>query len=139
MNIKLTNIHWTPKLHKNFTKARSIITGCKCSVKPLSKAVTGALKLIYNQIENYNFITQYYAVSKTCWLVQNNETVIDTISKRNSRNNTILFQHLISLLCIQIFHGRDKQFIRIFGYGAYWANNRQKHRLSFNKKNQIIF
>ena len=46
INKKPPNIYWTPKLHKNSTKAKFITFPTKCSVKPLSKAVTAALKLI---------------------------------------------------------------------------------------------
>ena len=46
INKKPPNIYWTPKLHKNSTKAKFITSPTKCSVKPLSKAVTAALKLI---------------------------------------------------------------------------------------------
>ena len=55
--MKLTKIYGIPKLHKNSIKGRFIFAATKCSVKPLSKAATGALTLIYNQIENYNFKT----------------------------------------------------------------------------------
>ena len=58
-NHRLPNIYWTPKLHKNPSKARFIIAAPKCSVKPLSKAVTAALKLMYKQVENYNYKSHY--------------------------------------------------------------------------------
>ena len=74
MNIKLTKIYWISKLHKISIKARLIIAAPQFSVKPLSKAVAGALKLIYNQIENCNFKTQYYCGVKTYWSVQNSQT-----------------------------------------------------------------
>ena len=74
MNIKLTKIYWIPKLDNISIKAILIIAAPQFSVKPLSKAVAGALKVIYNQIENYNFKTQYYCGGKTCWPVQNIQT-----------------------------------------------------------------
>ena len=40
-NKKVPNTYWTPKLHKNLTKAKFIIAPPKCSVKPLLKAVRG--------------------------------------------------------------------------------------------------
>ena len=69
INKRLPNIYWTLKGHINPTKARFIIAVPKCSVKTLSIAVTAALKLIYKQIENYNFKTQYYSGVKTFWPV----------------------------------------------------------------------
>ena len=47
INKKIPNIYWTRKLHKNLTKARFIIAAPNSSVKPLLKAVSVALKLIY--------------------------------------------------------------------------------------------
>ena len=39
INNKLRNIYWTPKLHKNSTKARFIIAALKCSVKSFSNVI----------------------------------------------------------------------------------------------------
>ena len=52
LNKIIPSIYLTPKLQENLTKARCIIATIECSVKPLSKAVMAALKLIYMQIEN---------------------------------------------------------------------------------------
>lgn len=52
---KTTNIYWTPKLHKHPSKDRFITAALQCSVKPLSKAVTSELELMYKQIETHNF------------------------------------------------------------------------------------
>ena len=53
-NKKLPNIYWTPKLHKHSSTARFIIAAPQRSVKPLSKAVTLVLKLMYKQMETYS-------------------------------------------------------------------------------------
>lgn len=53
INKKLLTLYWIPKLNQNPTKARIIITAPKCLVKPMWKAVTAALKLMFNQIEHY--------------------------------------------------------------------------------------
>ena len=42
-------------MHQNLTKAKFIIAAPQCSVKPLLKAVTVALKLIYNHNKHSNF------------------------------------------------------------------------------------
>ena len=73
-------------MHRISTKARFIIPAPKCSMKLLSKAVTGALKLIYKQIENYNFKIQYYSNVTTLWPVESNQSAIEAIIKLNSRN-----------------------------------------------------
>ena len=81
----LPNIYWTLKLCKNPTKAEFKIATSKCSGKPLSKVVAAALKLIYKEIEHYNFKTRYYSVMKTFCSVQKNQAAISIINKINSR------------------------------------------------------
>ena len=103
INKKLLNIYQTPKLNKNATKAKFIIVAPKCSVKPLSNAVTAALKIMFNQIKHDNFRSQYSPGGRTFWPVQNNETVIDAINKINSINKA-QFLHLVFLFYIQTFH-----------------------------------
>ena len=51
---KLSNNNLATELHKNPTKARFINAVPQCSVKPLSKAVTSILKLMYKQIKPNN-------------------------------------------------------------------------------------
>ena len=76
-------------MQKNPTEAKFIISAPKWLVKPLSKAVTAALKSIYIQVKNYNFKVRYYLGVKTFWPVQRNESAIDTINKLKSRNVAI--------------------------------------------------
>ena len=83
----LPHIYWLPKLHKNPVKFRFIIAAPNCSVKPLSKAITKIFKLFYKQIETYNDKSLHYSSIKTFWVIQNNENVIKSIEKLNSRNS----------------------------------------------------
>ena len=80
---KKTRNFLTSTTHLNFIniplKPSFIIAAPQRAVKPLHKAVTTALKLMYKQIETYN--------SKSP--VQNNQPVIDTISKRNFKNKAL--------------------------------------------------
>lgn len=45
-------------------------------MKPFSKSVTSVLKLMYNPKETYHSKSHWV---KLIWIVQNNQTVIDTI------------------------------------------------------------
>ena len=74
-----------PKLHKNPTKFRFIIAAPKCSVKPLSKAVTSVFRLFYNQIENYNMKCCFYSSVKTFWVIENNHDVLNSLNKINRK------------------------------------------------------
>ena len=49
-NKKIPNIYCNPKLYKHPSKGRFIIVAPQCSVKPLSKAITSVLKLMYKQL-----------------------------------------------------------------------------------------
>lgn len=55
INRNLLNIYWTLRLHKNPTKSRFSMTPSKFPMKPLPNFATAASKLIYRQMENYNF------------------------------------------------------------------------------------
>ena len=58
-------------MHKIPAKARFEFSALMCSVNPLSKALASPLKLTYNQIENYNFKTEYYFAAKIFWTAEN--------------------------------------------------------------------
>ena len=55
------------------------------TVKTLSKAVTSVFRLFYNQIRNYNMKCCFYNSVKTFWVVDNNQDVLDSLSKLNKR------------------------------------------------------
>ena len=106
----LPNIYWTLKLCKNptkaecknTTKAEFKIATSKCSGKPLSKVVAAALKLIYKEIEHYNFKTQYYSVMKTFCSVQKNQAAISIIIKNKINSRYIVIS--IFLLYFSTVH-----------------------------------
>ena len=43
-------MYWTPKMHYTPSRARFIVSSAKCSTKPISRLVSNAFKLIFNQI-----------------------------------------------------------------------------------------
>ena len=137
INKKLLNIYWTTKLHKNLTKTRFIIATPNCSVRAPQEAAVAALKLIYDQIKHYNFIIEYYSDVKIFWPVQNNQTVINTISKSNSSYKAVsvstfdfcalyanIPHHKLKSVMGELINfylnGRDKELIEITMYGAIW-------------------
>ena len=70
-NKRLPHIYWNPKLRKSPSKARFIIAAPQFSVNLVSIAVTLVLKLMYKQIESYNFEIYYVSGFKSFWKVQN--------------------------------------------------------------------
>ena len=150
-NHVLPHIYWLPKLHKNPIKFRFIIAAPKCSVKPLSKAVTKILKLFHQQIEEYNKKCCYFSSVKSFWVIQNNEEVIKSIKKINKRKNArtiskfdfstlytkIPHEKLLSVMNELIefcFQGGTRQQLSICSSGARWVSNCKKTGLLFDRK-----
>ena len=52
-NKPLQSIYCIPKLHENPTKVRFIIAAPTCSLRKLSKYVTCASKLVFNNVNSY--------------------------------------------------------------------------------------
>ena len=146
----LPHIYWLPKLHKNPVKFRFIIAAPNCSVKPLSKAITKIFKLFYKQIETYNDKSLHYSSIKTFWVIQNNENVIKSIEKLNSRNSAksiktydfstlytkIPHQKLLDVLSELVdfcFQGGTHEQISVSNSGASWDSKKMKAILKFDR------
>ena len=149
-NKKLPHMYWLPKLHKIPSKSRFIVAATNCSVKPLSKAVTAALKLLYKQIESYHQKSFYFSGVKSFWPIQDNSSVIKNINKLNTRNRaksitTFDFSTLYTSIphdklknalreVINFgFKGGDKFYIGINKYGAKWVNDKSSCPVTFDK------
>ena len=147
----LPHIYWLPKMHKNPCKFRFIIAAPKCSIKPLNKVMTAILKLLFNQIEKYNQKSCFYSGVKSFWVVQNNEAILNKVSKLNKTRRAkcistfdfstlytnIPHNKLINVLNQLIdfcFKGWENKFIAITKFGARWVTDQSKYNLVFNKK-----
>ena len=78
--------YWLPKMHKAPVGSRFIIASKSCSMKPLSKKVTTACKLIFNTIQSYHKKSKFYSGLNTFWIIQNNNAVLQTVKNLNKRN-----------------------------------------------------
>ena len=151
VNECLPQIYWLPKMHKNPAKFRFIIAAPKCAIKPLSKSITAIFKLFYSQIETYNKKSHFYSGIKTFWVVQNNEPVINSIHRLNSRKKgrcmstfdfstlytKIPHHKLITVLNELVdfcFQGGTKKKIAVTKFGAKWVSKNSKCELTFDKK-----
>ena len=76
-------------MHKNPIKARFIVASPRCSIKPLSQAITSAFRLFYKQIEAYNHKSRFFTGVNSFWVVQSNKPVFTAINKLNKRNKAI--------------------------------------------------
>ena len=137
-------------MHKNPIKFRFIIAAPNCSVKPLSQAVTNIFKLFYRQIETYNAKSQFYSSVKTFWVIQNNENVIKSLNKLNTRNNAnsistfdfstlytkIPHKKLLDVLYHLVdfcFEGGTHELISVSNVRARWVSKSSKAGLTFNR------
>ena len=108
-----------------------------CSVKPLTKTVTAALKLTYKQMEHYHLKTKCYSGV---------ETFIDAINRINWRNKASSVSMFdFCTLDINIPHYRLKsaigeltQFVMFSSLESlqmvlFWPNDQQDYNLSVNE------
>ena len=86
-NLRLPNMYWMPKMHKNPIKSRFIITSTKSSIKPLARTITSVFRLFFRQIQTYNKCRFFTGVN-TSWVVQNNKRVIDAMNGLNKRKES---------------------------------------------------
>ena len=82
-------IYWLPKMHKIPSGARFKIAGKRSINKQLSKHVTSALKLCYNQIDAYHTQKNYFSETNTFWVIQKISLPLECINKINKRKNAI--------------------------------------------------
>ena len=78
-------MYWTPKMHYTPSRARFIVSSAKCSTKPISKVVSNAFKLIYNQIENFHKKSKFYKNYNKFWPINNSKPLIEKLEVINTR------------------------------------------------------
>ena len=144
-------MHWLPKKYKIPSKARFIVAVPQCSIKPLSKHITSALKMFYHEIEHYNKKATFSSGVNTFWCIQNNRPVKEAIFKINTRNNTksittfdfstlytkIPHDKLIFVLNNLIdfcFKGGQSKFIALTNCGAKWLEDVKDYPIWFDVK-----
>ena len=102
-------IYWLPKMHKIPSGTRFIIAGNKC-IKQLSKHVTSAFKLCYNQRDAYHKKTYYInAGVKTFWVIRTSSLpleCINKINKKKKKNAKEISTFNFSILYTKILHDR---------------------------------
>ena len=131
----LPNMDWLPKMHKTPIKARFIVAAPKCSVKPLSKAITKIFKMFLNKIEAYNEKSRFFSGVNTFWVVQSNKQVTKSLRQLNKYGKArsistfdfstlytnIPHDKLLEVLNSIIdfcFQGTDKKLINVTTWGA---------------------
>ena len=72
----LPSMYWIPKMHKS-------------PVGPLLKDATSILKLFQKQIQAYHDNERIWKGVSNFWVIQNNQPVIDCISKINAKKKVV--------------------------------------------------
>lgn len=90
---QLSHMHWLTKLHQTLSEDEFIVAVAYFSVKPLSKAVTSALKMVHKQIEAYH-AKPLFSGAKTVWPVQNNVAALTEIDKPNNTKRALSVSYL---------------------------------------------
>ena len=154
-NISLENqclpkMYWIPKMHKTPSKSRFIVAAPKCSIKPLSKAITSVFKLFYKQIEAYNKKSRFFTGVNTFWVVQSNKQITDVIKNLNKKSfaksiNTFDFSTLytkiphdklksvLNSIVDFCFKGGVHEFIVVNEYEARWSKYHVGFDMFFDK------
>ena len=156
-NLDISNVsnnlpfmYWVPKFHKVPTKFRFIVSSRNCPVKPLSKAITKCLKLVFNQNVKYcNAIRKFTGINRM-WVTENFIETAKDIEKVNDKQNaksieTYDFSSLYTTLdlnnlkenltwCIEkAFNGLKQKYIAIYKTGANWVNKPRENTLAWEK------
>ena len=78
-------MYWTPKMHYTPSRARFIVSSAKCSTKPISRLVSNAFKLIFNQIQNFHASSKFYKNYNRFWVINNSKPLIERLDVINTR------------------------------------------------------
>ena len=151
---KLPFMYWIPKFHKTPTKFRFIVASFCCTSKPLSAALTIALKEVQRMSKLYCKRIQLSTGINQMWIADNSGAVLETIShiNRHSKAKTIATYDFSTLYtsiphkalksalqgCIErAFKGGAGKFLTVNGQFASWGSKPSSKRPSFSAEQLI--
>ena len=136
-------------MDKTASGCRFIVASKQCSTKPLSKAVSSAFKLIFNQAKRLHANAKFLSNYNKFWVLENADPVISILKNINRKkkaksistydfstlytklpHNKLISQ--LSKVIDLVYKGGDKKFIYIASNNkAYWSKS--KKAVSFSK------
>ena len=134
-------MYWTPKLHKEPVGARFIIASTTCSLKLLSKDITMIFRLFFRMVQKYNLKTRIWSGVKKFWIIQNSDSLIQTINRINDRKlaktvttfdfstlytkipHNLLIEALDEIIDF-VFRGGTAYYISVDDFKAVWVKNK---------------
>ena len=143
-------IYWVPKMHKNPIGSRFIAGSKICSIKPLSKCFSKALKLILNHMKLYSRTVAERANLNYYWIIDNSLEFMDKIKDKGIEHmQTFDFSTLypalpqseikkqFSKIFNKVFKREGKQFINVGYKGAYFSSKQNNRGNSFRLNDMI--
>ena len=143
-------IYWVPKMHKDPIGSRFIAGSKICSIKPLSKNFSKALKLILNHMKLYSKTVLERANLNYYWIIDNSLEFMDNIKeKRIDHMQTYDFSTLypalpqseikkqFSKIFNKVFKREGKQFINVGYKEAYFSSRQNSRGCSFRLNDMI--
>ena len=132
-------MYWTPKMHYNPSRARFIVSSAKCSTKPISRVISNAFKLIFNQIQNFHDKSKFYKNYNRFWVINNSKPLIEKLEVINTRKKAkdistfdfstlytkLPHNDLLRVLNIHIdfaFDGGTKNYLGYTDTKVFWKN-----------------
>ena len=132
-------MYWTPKMHYTPSRARFIVSSAKCSTKPISRVISNAFKLIFNQIQNFHDKSKFYKNYNRFWVINNSKPLIEKLEVINTRKKAkdistfdfstlytkLPHNDLLRVLNIHIdfaFDGGTKNYLGYTDTKVFWKN-----------------
>ena len=142
--IEIPLLYWIPKMHKNPIGSRFIAGSKYCSIKPLSKHFSKALKLILNHMKLYGKTVKERSNLNYYWILDNSLEFLEHIKdKKLNHMQTFDFSTLytalphgeikqkFSKIFQKVFYREAKPFINVNMLGAYFSSATNNRVCSF--------
>ena len=142
--IEIPLLYWIPKMHKNPIGSRFIAGSKYCSIKPLSKHFSKALKLILNHMKLYGKTVKERSNLNYYWILDNSLEFLEHIKdKKLNHMQTFDFSTLytalphgeikqkFSKIFQKVFYREAKPFINVNMLGAYFSSATSNRVCSF--------
>ena len=142
--IEIPLLYWIPKMHKNPIGSRFIAGSKYCSIKPLSKHFSKALKLILNHMKLYGKTVKERSNLNYYWILDNSLEFLEHIKdKKLNHMQTFDFSTLytalphgeikqkFSKIFQKVFNREAKPFINVNMLGAFFSSATSNRVCSF--------
>ena len=145
---------WTdgyrPKMHENPIGSRFIAGSKLCSIKPLSKYFSKALKLILNHMKLYNRVVYERTQLNQYWILENSLEFLDNIKDKKvdfmeTNDFSTLYTALphveikqkLASIFRKVFNREAKPYIKVSFKETFFSSSHKKYCCSFRVEDMI--